>query len=556
MADHALATVTNPSSALTDFTLIVDLSDMPANWWSAVDTSDGTRGRVYKGDGSTRLACDWIDFDNTAETGLLRVLWSGTLASTGTQELWIEPPVSGNATVAASDTYGSDNAYDASWDGYWPGGGGTDRTSNNNDGTSAGGVTAEDSVGVIGSATSYDGTDDRTELPVGIFDSATDGTICAWFRTDSASTDQMVYCGGHYTNRLYLKLDGSGYLTASLGDNTAWTTGSPVSTASWYQAALYWSPNSQSLSIDAASPSNRSYSGSWGNNDADAIGAYEDRGSSNNQNFDGLLCEVHLHSTSRGADWISHEYDQTNDNSTFWGTWSWEAAGGGTTQELVGTLAGQGGVSAALEVERLLTGTASATGAVDAVLAVSRLLSAAVAGTAGSAGDLDVTRALSASTSGTGDLSGLLTVTRSLAAQADGVSTLSGAISVTRALAGTLAATGRADATLSVESVERLAGTLAGIGGTDAALTIRRALSGDLETTGDVAAALQVIRRLSGEIAGQAGASGSLQVGEIALAVGRVSVALEAKLPGAAFTSTTPSATFDVTAPGVTWEGN
>src|SRR6056297_1214654 len=134
MADHALATVTNPTSALTDFTLIVDLSTMPASWWSAVSTSDGTRGRVYKGDGTTRLACDWIDFDDTAETGLLRVLWSGTLASTGTQELWIEPPVSGNDAVAADNTYGSDNAYDDDWEGYWPDGGGSDRTENNNDG--------------------------------------------------------------------------------------------------------------------------------------------------------------------------------------------------------------------------------------------------------------------------------------------------------------------------------------------------------------------------------------------------------------------------------------
>src|SRR6056297_1287987 len=134
MADHALATVTNPTSALTDFTLIVDLSTMPASWWSAVSTSDGTRGRVYKGDGTTRLACDWIDFDDTAETGLLRVLWSGTLASSGTQQLWIEPPVSGNATVAADNTYGSDNAYKSSIEAYYPlQSDGNDRTSNGHD---------------------------------------------------------------------------------------------------------------------------------------------------------------------------------------------------------------------------------------------------------------------------------------------------------------------------------------------------------------------------------------------------------------------------------------
>jgi hypothetical protein len=337
VADHALATVSNPSSALTDFTLIVDLSNMPANWWSAVDTSDGTRGRVYKGDGTTRLACDWIDFDDVNETGLLRVLWSGTLASTGTQQLWIEPPVSTNASVSASDTYGSDNAYDANWLGYYPSGGGADRTSNGNDGTGAGGVTAGDSSGIVGSATSYDGTDDRTELPVGIFDSASAGTICAWFNTDDASTAQSIYTGGDFRNRLYLNLNSSGYLYARVGDETEWTTGTPVSTSTWYHGSLYWSSGSQSLSIDAASPSSQSYSGSWGNIEAEAIGAYEDRGGVANTIFDGLISEVHLHSVSRGADWISHEYDQTNDNATFWGTWSWETGGGGTTLSL-GTL--------------------------------------------------------------------------------------------------------------------------------------------------------------------------------------------------------------------------
>src|SRR6056297_3267170 len=160
MADHALATVTNPGSAQTDFTLIVDLADMPANWWSAVTSSDGTRGRVYKGDGSTRLAADWIDFDDTAETGLLRVLWSGTLASTGTQQLWIEPPVSGNDAVAADNTYGSDNAYDDDWEGYYPFFDLNDRTSNGRDLTAHDDAAVETGSGPYGGQLDVDGTDD------------------------------------------------------------------------------------------------------------------------------------------------------------------------------------------------------------------------------------------------------------------------------------------------------------------------------------------------------------------------------------------------------------
>jgi hypothetical protein len=567
VADHALATVSNPSSALTDFTLIVDLSTMPANWWSAVDTSDGTRGRVYKGDGTTRLAADWIDFDDTAETGLLRVLWSGTLASTGTQQLWIEPPFSGNATVGASDTYGSDNAYDSSWEGYWPDGGGTDRTSNGNDGTARGGVTIGAGTGPLGPGTELDGTDDTIEIANGfqsVFDD-NDHTILIWVNLDDASVNQNILgyetagmSGGDNDYWYFFRSESSKTLVTYDDDATKTNidNGTALSSSTWYQIGSYhdvagaeygrW----RNASLDFTTSDNGSI---YESENAFYVGSKAGRDSAYT---DGTVAELQLHSANRSSAWISHEYDQTSDNATFWGTWSWETSGGGTTQELIGTLSGQGGVSAALEVERLLAATASATGAVDAVLEVSRLLSAAASGTAGSSADIDVTRALSATANGTGDLSGLLTITRSLAAQADGVTTLSGAISVTRALAGTLAATGGTDAALSVESIERLAGTLSGTGGVDAALTIRRALSGDLATAGDVAAALQVIRRLSGEIVGQAGASGNLQVGEIALAVGRVTVALEATLPGVAFTGAKPGAAFDASAPGVSWEGN
>lgn len=110
------ATLVNPSSSLTDFALVVDLSRMSAAWWAAVDTTDGTKGRAAKDSGPTELACDWLDFDSVNETGWLRVKWSGTLASSGTQTLRVYPPQAANASVSASDTYGSNNAYNANYE--------------------------------------------------------------------------------------------------------------------------------------------------------------------------------------------------------------------------------------------------------------------------------------------------------------------------------------------------------------------------------------------------------------------------------------------------------
>jgi hypothetical protein len=97
---YAEATVTNPSSNLTDFTLAIDLSLLPSEWWALVNTTDGTRGRVCKGDGVTELPGDWIDFNSSNQTGVLRTKWSGTLSSSGIQTLRIYPPNTGNTSYS------------------------------------------------------------------------------------------------------------------------------------------------------------------------------------------------------------------------------------------------------------------------------------------------------------------------------------------------------------------------------------------------------------------------------------------------------------------------
>ncbi len=124
---YAEATVTNPSSNLTDFTLAIDLSLLPSEWWALVNTTDGTRGRVCKGDGVTELPGDWIDFNSSNQTGVLRTKWSGTLSSSGIQTLRIYPPNTGNTSYSSSDTYGQWNSYDSSWKCYYPNGGVGDR---------------------------------------------------------------------------------------------------------------------------------------------------------------------------------------------------------------------------------------------------------------------------------------------------------------------------------------------------------------------------------------------------------------------------------------------
>jgi hypothetical protein len=318
---YDIATVSNPSSTLTDFSLIVDLSTMSSAWWSAVDTSDGTKGRASKGDGVTELACDWIDFDDTAETGLLRVLWSGTLASTGTQQVRIYPPQAANASYVATDTYGQYNAYDSNIKFYSPLGGGTDRTLNGLSGSSGNGVVEGGNSSLIGESTYYDGTQyfdfgdvvDTTEpitirtliyydgsLPVGGIISKRGSAGYQYdLRFSSGNLNFLPTAGGSKTygaitgnswHFVAITLDASGNLTFFVDGDTSSFSGISLSTRA---VSLYLGSE------------NSGYG--W---------------------MRGFINQANIDSTNRSIDYLSQEMGQVVDNSTFWGTWTNVPVGG------------------------------------------------------------------------------------------------------------------------------------------------------------------------------------------------------------------------------------
>ena len=108
---YDIATITNPSGALTDFTLLIDLSRMTNVFKNNWNTSAQGYGRAYKDTGLTELPCDWININHTAKTGWLRVKWTGSLATTGIQKIRIYPPNTGNTQYAVTDPYGRNNTY-------------------------------------------------------------------------------------------------------------------------------------------------------------------------------------------------------------------------------------------------------------------------------------------------------------------------------------------------------------------------------------------------------------------------------------------------------------
>jgi len=358
MANHALATATNPSSDLTDFTLIVDLSDMPANWWSAVDTSDGTKGRVYKGDGSTRLACDWIDFDDTGEAGLLRVKWAGDLLTTGTQQLWIEPPISTNASVGASDTYGSNNAYDSATWGYWPLHDGNDRTLNGRDLTAVGGLSFGGQTGLIGDATIFDDASNEWCVVAGdSFDFTDPCSIHTLIKVDDTSQDNgIIGAVDNNTTQHYLQLwydnavpDRIGIYnrTAQYGSTNPGTdwTGVGFSSKGSYNVDLF---------VNGSNEASHSNGFSYDTYDL-AIGVCGE--DPYIKRFSGYQQHVYASTVQRSAAWFDQEHAQLSDNSTFWGTWTWVAAGSTYYQSNSGSMpAAVGSLSTNTIFNQLLAG--------------------------------------------------------------------------------------------------------------------------------------------------------------------------------------------------------
>ena len=322
------ATLVNPGSSLTDFTLIVDLSRMSAAWWTAVDTSDGTKGRAAKDSGPTELACDWIDFDSVNETGWLRVKWSGTLASSGTQTLRVYPPQAANASVAASATYGSDNAYDSNWVLYLPfDGDANDRTLYNNNATANGTPTYQ--AGKVGQETDLDGTvpewftvTTSTELePNGSM------TFMVWAQSNAGLSNETISGRGIAPRNWQWYSSGSAQriLFRATDNTTVLATGSATLTTLRHFAAVRDTSVSQiQLYANGATDGSAVTDTTVGktiNTDAQDV-AIGDRYDVGSFPWNGTLDDFQMHDTARSADWIEHEYEQTNDQATFWGTWT------------------------------------------------------------------------------------------------------------------------------------------------------------------------------------------------------------------------------------------
>ena len=367
---YATATITNPSASLTDFTAIVDLSKMPPDWWSAVDTTDATKGRAAIDSGPTEVPADWIAFDSVNETGWVRVKWSGTLSSSGTKKIRIYPPQSGNSSYAASDTYGQHNAYRSNWTSYHtldadPTGTAPqylDRTGNNYDANAINDTTRVSGQIVDAAHTdqqdpSFDtGTEsgqEGVEVPAGSYEpfTASDSlTLSSWLRVTALTSDSddftnevINWWDANAGDGMAISLGGGDVVSEGIpfvytsGGNTRSTAnsnGTAVNDGNWHHIVAVWDQSAATIAVYIDGELDYSVS-SYGDTSSAAASEVQLRVGTGPENVDtigGDHDEANAFKEALSAAYVGHEYDQINDQGSFWnlagGTWTWNAVSG------------------------------------------------------------------------------------------------------------------------------------------------------------------------------------------------------------------------------------
>ena len=303
-------------SDLSNFPVLVsfDTSSIEANI-----QDDGDDLLFTGSDGSTKLSHEIELYDE----------------STNTAKIWVKvPTVAGASNTTIYMYYGNascssqqdgTNVWDSNFTAVWhmhndPNSAGTqqDATVNNKDGTSIGSMTTSDLVDAkIGKGWDLDGSDDGMS-------SALTGTSAftwsAWVRLPSNGV----------TYKSIVTIAGSSYILMDLTGNSPSITGSfwssdgmggvtlsmtSMSTLSWYYVTFTRSGNSTTGGYKAykdGAYTGQANTGAW-TPPANAIYVGQ-RADNTGHDFIGIVDEVRISNSVRGADWIKFEYYNMNES--------------------------------------------------------------------------------------------------------------------------------------------------------------------------------------------------------------------------------------------------
>lgn len=314
------------TGGVTDFTVLLTEANLPAGLFTDA-RSDGGDIRFSTDDaGASQLAVDLINYDSGG-TALIRV-GPVSLSSVSANTLYLWYGAASETLPAAGDPFGQHAAYDSNWEGYWPDGGGNDRTSNGYNGTAGGGVTLGAATGKVGAATDYDGSDDYSRVRTGrIISDLASATVAAWANPDTLTNPSpgvTIYSERGSAGNDIWKLafddnaDSCEFIhrdSAGVLSRVQFTT--PETAGVWAHVGFAKSGTGVTCYRNGASDGTGTLNGS----DTLTAASTESRiggdlGDSS-ADYNGLISEVQIHSTNRSAAWFATEYNATNDPASF-----------------------------------------------------------------------------------------------------------------------------------------------------------------------------------------------------------------------------------------------
>jgi len=318
---------------LTDYVVYVDLKDLGVPFWDTVANGGGDI-RVYKDDGVTELPREVVFCDTATKTGELHFKYTGTLSSSSDTIVKIHAD-GVSSDYAPSATYGRNNVWTSNFLAVWHLGEtfssdstATDSTGNgrnftiNNTPSNAGGKLSGDTLSLNG-VNEYleynDSSDVFAVQPI---------TVSFWFKPHSVGTsiEDVISKGLSGADRTKFSwqfaynratTDDIRFLVSDSSDiSQISTTSNLVNTWELIHGTVN-TFNQSELFNNGSSIGTDNTTSSINTNPTVKVLSLGRSGGSGNY-FDGDVDEIRIRSTVSSSDWVSTEYNNQNDTSTFY----------------------------------------------------------------------------------------------------------------------------------------------------------------------------------------------------------------------------------------------
>ena len=309
---------------LTDYDVYVDLSDLGAPFWNTVANGGGDI-RVYKDDGVTELAREVVSCDTATKTGVLHFKYTGTLSSSSNTIVKIHADGT-SSDYALTATYGRNNVW-TDWEMVNHDGGATADSTGQHTLSSVGSPTSGGVTAPTGAGTSYNGTSQYVNTNANNLNVNNDYTLSAWIKVDIdrnqspiiSAFNSITLAPGYWVwnNRLTSSDGLCMVLDTGLGDaDFVPNSSNRVDVADgWSHIAMVRDGNDYKSYINGSLADSGTLIKIGLDTTSDILIARLDY---RNVYFPGSISELRMQQSAKEAYWISTQYANQNDTSTFY----------------------------------------------------------------------------------------------------------------------------------------------------------------------------------------------------------------------------------------------